>query len=108
VAVSSNIFGGEAGPVPSEELVQTQALNVGLREAVMALSFRERVSPLTVLELVERLKNLGVRASRASVTAALAELALELELSGSSAVTPARTRDSNGSSSPNRNSWKAA
>jgi chromosome segregation and condensation protein ScpB len=33
------------------------------------------------LELVERLKNLGVRASRAGVTAALAELALELELS---------------------------
>jgi chromosome segregation and condensation protein ScpB len=32
----------------------------------------------TVLELVERLKNLGVCASRASVTAALAELALEL------------------------------
>ena len=35
----------------------------------------------TVLELVERLKNLGVCASRAGVTAALAELALELELS---------------------------
>ena len=35
----------------------------------------------TVLELVERFKNLGVCASRASVTAALAELALELELS---------------------------
>ena len=34
----------------------------------------------TVLELVERLKSLGVRASRAGVTAALAELALELEL----------------------------
>ena len=36
----------------------------------------------TVSELVERFKNLGVCASRASVTAALAELALELELSG--------------------------
>ena len=36
----------------------------------------------TVSELVERLKNLGVCASRASVTAALAELELELELSG--------------------------
>jgi hypothetical protein len=35
----------------------------------------------TVLELVERFKNLGVCASRASVTAALAELGLELELS---------------------------
>jgi chromosome segregation and condensation protein ScpB len=36
----------------------------------------------TVLELVERFKNLGVCASRASVTAALADLGLELELSG--------------------------
>ena len=35
----------------------------------------------TVAELVERFKNLGVCATRASVTAALAELALELELS---------------------------
>jgi hypothetical protein len=34
------------------------------------------------LELVERLKNLGVRTSRAGVTAALAELGLELEFSG--------------------------
>ena len=33
-------------------------------------------------ELVERFKNLGVCASRANVTAALAELGLELELSG--------------------------
>jgi chromosome segregation and condensation protein ScpB len=36
----------------------------------------------TVGELVERFKNLGICASRAGVTAALAELALELELSG--------------------------
>jgi hypothetical protein len=43
----------------------------------------------TVGELVERFKNLGVCASRASVTAALAELGLELELSGSRAVAPA-------------------
>ena len=34
----------------------------------------------TVGELVERFKNLGVCATRASVTSALAELALELEL----------------------------
>jgi hypothetical protein len=47
----------------------------------------------TVSELVERLKNLGVRASRASVTAALAELGLELDLSSSRAVAPARTRN---------------
>src|ERR1700719_4699210 len=36
----------------------------------------------TVGELLERFKNLGICASRASVTAALAELGLELELSG--------------------------
>ena len=47
----------------------------------------------TIAELVERFKNLGVCASRASVTAALAELALELELSGSRALAPARTRN---------------
>ena len=45
----------------------------------------------TVGELVERFKNLGVCATRASVTAALAELALELELASSRAVAPART-----------------
>jgi hypothetical protein len=44
-------------------------------------------------ELVERFKNLGVCASRAGVTAALAELGLELELSSSRAVAPARTRN---------------
>jgi chromosome segregation and condensation protein ScpB len=36
----------------------------------------------TVGELVERFKNLGICASRASVTTALAELGLELELTG--------------------------
>ena len=36
----------------------------------------------TIAELVERFKNLGICASRLSVTAALAELGLELELSG--------------------------
>jgi hypothetical protein len=40
-------------------------------------------------ELLERFKNLGICASRPSVTAALAELGLELELSGSRAVAPA-------------------
>jgi chromosome segregation and condensation protein ScpB len=65
-----------------EELVETQALSVDLREAVMACLSGRESRRWTVLELVERLKNLGVRASRAGVTAALAELALELELSG--------------------------
>src|SRR5258708_38713935 len=36
----------------------------------------------TIAELLERFKNLGICASRASVTAALAEVGLELELSG--------------------------
>ena len=48
----------------------------------------------TVLELVERFKNLGVCATRASVTAALAEFGLELELSSSRAVAPARSYQS--------------
>jgi chromosome segregation and condensation protein ScpB len=80
--VSSNILGKETGPVPLEELVENQAFSVGLREAVMACLSGRESRRWTVLELVERLKNLGVRASRAGVTAALAELALELELSG--------------------------
>jgi chromosome segregation and condensation protein ScpB len=80
--VSSNILGKETGPVPLEELVENQAFSVGLRQAVMACLSGRESRRWTVLELVERLKNLGVRASRAGVTAALAELALELELSG--------------------------
>ena len=80
--MSSNILGKEVGHVPLGELVENQALNVGLREAVMACLSGRESRRWTVLELVERLKNLGVRASRAGVTAALAELALELELSG--------------------------
>ena len=52
-----------------------------MREAVMACLCGRESRCWTVLELVERLKNLGVCASRAGVTAALAELELELELS---------------------------
>jgi chromosome segregation and condensation protein ScpB len=51
--------------------------------AAVRTSFpRDQTNRWTVLELVERFRNLGVCASRASVTAALAELGLELELSG--------------------------
>ena len=78
---------------PLEKLVQTQALSLDLREAVMACLSGRESRRWTVGELLERFKNLGICASRASVTAALAELGLELELSGSSAVAPARTRD---------------
>jgi len=69
------------GQVPLEELVENQAISVDLREAVMACLSGAESRRWTVSELVERFKNLGVCASRASVTAALAELGLELELS---------------------------
>jgi hypothetical protein len=48
----------------------------------MACLSRGRVPLLDGGELLERFKNLGICASCASVTAALAELGLELELSG--------------------------
>jgi hypothetical protein len=89
----SDTLTGNAGQEPLEELVETQALSVDLREAVMACLSGGESRRWTVSELVERFKNLGVCASRASVTAALAELGLELELSGSRAVAPARTRN---------------
>jgi chromosome segregation and condensation protein ScpB len=79
----SDTFGPRnAGQEPLEELVETQALSLDLREAVMACLSGRESRRWTVLELVERFKNLGICASRAGVTAALAELALELELSG--------------------------
>ena len=46
------------------------------------MPLRGRVPPLDREGMLERFKNLGICASRASVTAALAELGLELELSG--------------------------
>ena len=77
----SDTFGTREAGQPLEELVEIQALSVDLREAVMACLSGGESRRWTVAELVERFKNLGVCASRASVTAALAELALELELS---------------------------
>ena len=77
----SDTFGTRNAGQPLEELVEIQALSVDLREAVMACLSGGESRRWTVVELVERFKNLGVCASRASVTAALAELALELELS---------------------------
>jgi len=67
---------------PLEESIEIQTQGVDLREAVMACLSGGESRRWTIAELVERFKNLGVCASRASVTAALAELALELELSG--------------------------
>jgi chromosome segregation and condensation protein ScpB len=78
----SDTFATRNAGRPLEELVKTQALSLDLREAVMACLSGRESRRWTVLELVERFKNLGVCASRASVTTALADLALELELSG--------------------------
>ena len=58
----------------------------------------------TVAELVERFKNLGVCATRASVTAALAELGLELELSSSARRGACSNEEPNGSWRPNQSS----
>jgi chromosome segregation and condensation protein ScpB len=80
-SVSDTFATRNAGQVPLEELVENQAISVDLREAVMACPSGAESRRWTVSELVERFKNLGVCASRASVTAALAELGLELELS---------------------------
>jgi hypothetical protein len=78
----SDTFGTREAGQPLEELVEIQSLSIDLREAVMACLCGRESRRWTIAELVERLKNLGLCASRASVTAALAELALELELSG--------------------------
>jgi chromosome segregation and condensation protein ScpB len=78
----SDSFATENDGQPLEERVQIQALSIDLREAVMACLSGGESRRWTVLELVERFKNLGLSASRAGVTAALAELALELELAG--------------------------
>jgi hypothetical protein len=77
----SDTFATRNAGQPQEERIEIQALSVDLREAVMACLCGGESRRWTIAELVERFKNLGVCASRASVTAALAELALELELS---------------------------
>jgi chromosome segregation and condensation protein ScpB len=77
----SDTFGTRNAGQPLEERVEIQALSVDLREAVMACLSGGESRCWTIAELVERFKNLGVCATRASVTAALAELGLELELS---------------------------
>jgi hypothetical protein len=68
----SDTLGTRNAGQPLEERVENQALN--LREAVMACLSGRESRRWTIAELVERFKNLGVCASRAGVTAALAEL----------------------------------
>jgi hypothetical protein len=85
--------------------VEMQALNVDLREAVMACLSGRESRRWTVAELVDRFKNLGVCATRAGVTTALAELALELELSNRAGPRGACSNGApNGFWSPNQSS----
>jgi hypothetical protein len=81
VAVFDTFKPEPAGERPLEEVVGTQAVDVDLRVAIMACLSGGESRRWTVSELVERFKNLGISASRASVTTALAELEVELELS---------------------------
>ena len=77
----SDAFQPEPDLAPDlEEVIRVQALEVDLRVAVMACLSGLESRRWTVGELVERLKGLGVCATKASVTAALAEVELELEL----------------------------
>ena len=69
----------EPADAPSpREAIEAQALEVDLRGAVMACLCGGESRRWTLGELVERFKGLGVCATRARVTAALAELELEL------------------------------
>jgi chromosome segregation and condensation protein ScpB len=78
----SDTFATRNAGQPLEERLEIQALSVDLREVVMACLSGRESRRWTIAELLERFKNLGICASRAGVTAALAELGLELELSG--------------------------
>jgi chromosome segregation and condensation protein ScpB len=69
-----------AGEDSLEQAVEDEALSVELRAATLACLSGGESRRWTISELVERFKKLGISASRASVTAALAELELELEL----------------------------
>jgi hypothetical protein len=72
--MASDTFGTREAGQPLEELVEIQTVSVDLREAVMACLSGGESRGWTVAELVEQFKNLGVCPSRASVTAALAEV----------------------------------
>ena len=78
--VSDTIKTEFVGQQPLEELVEDQALSADLKQATMACLCGEESRRWTIGELVERLGALGLSCSRASVTGALAELEVELEL----------------------------
>ena len=98
----SDTLGTNAGQEPLEELVGAQALSLDLREAVMACLS----GPAAGLfwNWSSGFKNLGIRASRASVTAALAEVGLELESSRAGRRGASSNEGPNGFSSPNQSS----
>jgi chromosome segregation and condensation protein ScpB len=79
--VSDTIKPESADDRALEEVVGAQAVAVDLREAVMACLSGQESRRWTVSELVERFKSLGICASNASVTAALVELEIEIDLS---------------------------
>jgi hypothetical protein len=58
--VSDTLGTSNAGQKSLENLVKTQALSLDLREAVMACLSGRESRRWTVLELVERFKNLGI------------------------------------------------
>jgi len=100
----SDTFGTREVSQPLEERVEIQAHSVDLREAAMACLSGGESRCWTIAELVERFKNLGLCASRASVTAVLVELGLELELSSWAPLALLLERGSNGSWCPNQSS----
>jgi len=63
-----------------EQTIERQTLDVDLKQAVMACLSGGESRRWTVAELVERFKNLSICTSKAAVTAALADLEVELQL----------------------------
>src|ERR1700730_7578187 len=64
-----------------EELIGTQALNTELKPALLACLTGRESRRWTVIELYERLTNLGIRCSKPAVLGALGDLELEISLS---------------------------
>jgi hypothetical protein len=63
-----------------EELIGTQALNTELKPALLACLTGRESRRWTVIELCERLNNLGIRCSKPAVLGSLGELELEISL----------------------------
>ena len=63
-----------------EELIGAQALTTDLKPALLACLSGRESRLWTVMELYERLNNLGIRCSKPAVLGALGELELEISL----------------------------